>query len=126
MVAVAALGAILPSRAFRRRQPDSASVVVTKMLSALVVYQTNHGAFPSGNYAEVCRALFGVNPNKQKYFEAGPKGVNAAGEIVDFWGTPLRLDFSPHPHAPRVQSAGKNRVFEPMGKDSDDVYSWQE
>ena len=113
----------------RPQPPHSRSAtatLVSNLRNALKAYQIDYGAFPSGDYVQICRALFGDNPNKQKYFDTGQKGRNAAGEIVDYWGTPLRLDFSQHPHAPKVQSAGKNRAFEPMGKDSDDIYSWPE
>ncbi len=104
---------------------SGSATLVRNMRNALIAYSNDYNEFPGGDYAQVCRALFGENPQKQKYIETSTKGVNAVGEIVDQWGTPLRVNLSPHPHAPRVQSAGKNRVFEPSSEDSDDIYSWE-
>ena len=99
---------------------------VRNIRNALRAYHNDYDTYPSGDYAQICRSLFGDNRLKQKYFDIGPKGINEKGEIIDPWGTPYRIDFSPHPDAPRVQSAGKNRVFEPRSESSDDCYSWEE
>ncbi len=93
---------------------------------ALKAYQSEYGSYPIGDYRQICRALCGNNPKNIEFFERDPKHRNALGEIIDPWGTPFRIDLSPHPVEPRIQSAGKNRAFEPRTKDSDDFYGWQE
>ena len=93
---------------------------------ALKAYESEYGSYPQGSYPQICRTLLGDNPKKIHFFERDPKRVNAQSEIIDPWGTPYRIDLSPHPTAPRIQSAGKNRTFEPRTKESDDYYSWQE
>ena len=90
---------------------------------ALIAYRADFGAYPTGDYAQICRALWKDNPKKKKYVTLLKKDRNPAGEFVDAWSTPLRVNFSEHAQAPRVRSAGKNRVFEEGKSDSDDIFS---
>jgi len=68
------------------------------------------GAYPLGSNAEVARALKGNN-NKNVIILVGRKNeLNEKGEIVDPWGTPLRIYFSDN--GVLIRSAGPNRRFD--------------
>ena len=89
-------------------------------------YATEHdGAYPQGKPAEIARLLLGQsvgdqNPQKLDYIETEAHEINAAGELIDPWGTPYRILFTP---SARVYSCGPNRVDE-QGN-GDDITSWK-
>jgi hypothetical protein len=128
MIALIVVWVILANLQRRESSPrtTASATLVKNVAVALKTFQNDYGAFPSGDYSQICRALFGENPKQQTYFNREARSINASGEIVDEWGTPLRVDFAEHPQAPRIQSAGKNRIFEGRGNNSDDLYSWDE
>jgi hypothetical protein len=68
------------------------------------------GAYPVGNNAEVVKAMNGQNPKSVIILVGRKTEVNAKGEIVDPWGTPLRIYFSDS--GVLVRSAGPNRRFD--------------
>lgn len=68
------------------------------------------GAYPLGGNAEVVKALKGNNPKNAIIIVGRKNDVNEKGEIVDPWGTPLRIYFSDN--GVLIRSAGKNRRFD--------------
>jgi hypothetical protein len=74
-----------------------------------------------GNNAEVVQALQGKNP-KNVFIVVGRKMIiNTKGEIMDPWGTPLRIYFSGE--GVLVRSAGPNKRFDDSTVlNSDDYY----
>ena len=92
---------------------------VGELSLALDLYYTEHGAYPRGTTAEICRLLLGktVGDQNQKqlsYIDAKGSELNAASEFVDPWGTPYRIIIG---LPPRVYSCGPNKVDENGGGD---------
>ncbi len=89
-------------------------------------YATEHdGEYPHGTPAQIGSLLRGQsmgdqNPQKLDYIEAEAHEINAAGELIDPWGTPYRILFTP---SARVYSCGPNRLDE-QGN-GDDITSWK-
>jgi len=70
------------------------------------------GTYPTGGNLEVSKALQGAN-NKNVIIIVGSSkknSLNDKGEIVDPWGTPLRIYFSDN--GVLIRSAGPNRRFD--------------
>lgn len=94
--------------------------------AALLEYRRETGRFPEGGAGEIISALRGGNEAGKKHIDLAPEAVNEQGEMLDPWGTPLRIAFEPGSEVPRIHSAGPNRHFEDLSsKSSDDYYSWQ-
>jgi hypothetical protein len=62
---------------------------------------------------ELIRTLRGENPKGVVFFECEPEALNAKGELLDPWGTPFRITFTPESPVPRMHSAGKDGKFDP-------------
>ena len=94
--------------------------------AALLEYRRETGRFPEGGAGEIISALRGRDETEKHYINLAPEAVNEQGEMLDPWGTPLRIAFEPGSEVPRIHSAGPNRHFEDLSsKSSDDYYSWQ-
>ena len=94
--------------------------------AALLEYRRETGRFPEGGAGEIISALRGRNETAKKYIELAPEAMNAHGEMLDPWGTPLRITFEPGSDVERIHSAGPNLIFEDLtSKSSDDYFSWQ-
>jgi hypothetical protein len=93
--------------------------------SAVEIFMLEYGNYPTGSYADVCALLrgesrAGQNPKKLDYIEAAPGEMNAAGEFVDPWGSPYRIDTE---SKLRVYSIGPNKTDD-KGT-GDDLGDWQ-
>jgi hypothetical protein len=74
-------------------------------------YKDEYGSYPasSENYRLVS-ILRGENPRHIVFFEFNPtKDLNANGEAIDAWKTPLRITFLPVEIF--IESAGPDRLF---------------
>jgi hypothetical protein len=83
---------------------------VDNLFYALQQYKERVGGYPSGNNAEVAKALLGNNPKNMIILVGRKKDLNSKGEFVDPWGTPLRIYFSGD--SILVRSAGPNKRFD--------------
>lgn len=93
--------------------------------AALREYRRETGRFPEGGAGEIISALRGRNETEKKYIDLAPEAVNGHGEMLDPWGTPLRITFEPGSDVARIHSAGPNLIFEGQtSKFSDDYFSW--
>lgn len=54
----------------------------------LTTYGKNNGSHPTGENEEITAALLGKNPKHLAYLPANAPFVNAAGQLIDRWGTP--------------------------------------
>jgi hypothetical protein len=91
------------------------------MFEALQKYKENVGAYPIGSNAEIVKALKGRNAKNIIILMGRKTDLNDKGEIVDQWGTPLRIYFSDN--GILVRSAGPNRRFDDSTiVDSDDYF----
>src|SRR3954454_24398077 len=83
---------------------------VDNLFVALQQYKERIGAYPVGNNAEVAKALLGNNNKNLIILVGRKKDLNSKGEIVDPWGTPLRIYFSGE--GVLVRCAGPNKRFD--------------
>ncbi len=94
---------------------------VDNLFYALQQYKERIGGYPVGNNAEVAQSLLGKNPKNLIILVGRKKDLNSKGEIVDPWGTPLRIYFSGE--GVLVRSAGPNKRFDDSTVlNSDDYY----
>ncbi len=85
---------------------------VEDLFTALQKYKERVGTYPTGGNIEVSKALQGANSKNVIIIvgSARKNNVNEKGEIVDPWGTPLRIYFSDT--GVLIRSAGPNRRFD--------------
>jgi hypothetical protein len=85
---------------------------VEDLFTALQKYKERVGSYPTGGNLEVSKALQGANSKNVIVIvgSARKNNVNDKGEIVDPWGTPLRIYFSDT--GVLIRSAGPNRRFD--------------
>ena len=80
------------------------------LLMGLQQYKEFVGSYPSGNSADISKALFGQTEKKVLILAVRKSDLNSKGEILDPWGTPYQFYFSHN--AILIRSAGPNKVFE--------------
>jgi len=92
------------------------------LIMGIQQYHEFTGVYPSGNNAEVTKALLGQTGQKKVLILAVRRSdLNDKGEIVDPWGTPLMFYFSHNEVL--IRSAGPNRVWEDSSTaTADDLY----
>ena len=85
---------------------------VEDLFTALQKFKERVGSYPTGGNVEVSKALQGANSKNVIIIVGSSKknAVNEKGEIVDPWGTPLRIYFSDN--GVLIRSAGPNRRFD--------------
>ncbi len=77
------------------------------------------GNYPLGGNAEVAKALQGHNGKNVIILVGRKNELNEKGEMLDPWGTPLRVYFSDN--GVLIRSAGPNRRFDDStAMDADD------
>jgi len=94
---------------------------VDNLFYALQQYKERVGSYPVGNNAEIAKSLLGNNPKNLIILVGRQKDLNSKGEIVDPWGTPLRMYFAGE--GILIRSAGPNKRFDDStALISDDYY----
>jgi hypothetical protein len=83
---------------------------VENLFVGLQKFKEHVGAYPVGSNAEVVKSLNGQNLKKVIILVGRKTDLNEKGEIIDPWGTPLRIYFSDN--GVLVRSAGPNRRFD--------------
>jgi len=85
---------------------------VEDLFTALQKYKERVGSYPTGGNIEVSKALQGNNSKNVIVIVGSAKksNLNEKGEIIDPWGTPLRIYFSDT--GILIRSAGPNRRFD--------------
>jgi hypothetical protein len=93
-----------------------------RLIAALQRYKEFVKEYPRGDLAEIARSLSGQSETDRVLIMATSKNqLNARGEIVDPWGTPLQFYFADN--GVLIRSAGPNKVFEDNDiPGSDDLY----
>ncbi len=81
-------------------------------------YRSILGQNPVGSNAEIMKSMMGDNPKQAKLGPPAGQGINAAGELVDRWGTPYFFH-QMSATVMEIRSAGPDRVM----WTSDDVFS---
>ena len=93
---------------------------VDGLFEAFQQYKEHVGRYPEGSNAEIAKALFGKNPKNVIILVVKKKDLNPKGELVDPWGTPLKIYFSANEVL--IRSAGPNKFFEDSKADNGDDY----
>jgi len=84
---------------------------VDNLFEAFHQYKTHVGNYPTGNNSEIAKALLeGHNPKKIIIVAVRKAELNSKGEIVDPWGTPLKIYFANNEVL--IRSAGPNKQFD--------------
>jgi hypothetical protein len=84
-------------------------------------YREFTGTYPTGNNAQITKALLGQTEKKVLILAVRRSDLNDKGEIIDPWGTPLQFYFSHNEVL--IRSAGPNKVWEDSSSPSpDDLY----
>lgn len=74
-------------------------------------YKQEYGTYPElPENKTLIAVLTGENPRKIVFFEPNPKQLNEQKEILDMWGTPIRIALLPDT-PPSFVSAGKDKTF---------------
>lgn len=83
---------------------------IDNLFVGLQQYKEHVGSYPTGNNAQIVKALKGQNPKNVIILVGRKNEVNDKGEYVDPWGTPLRVYF--WGDGVLVRSAGPNKRFD--------------
>ena len=93
---------------------------IDNLFDALQRYKDKVGSYPVGNNAAIVQSLLGNNPKNLIILVGRKKDLNSKGEIVDPWGTPLRIYFAGE--GILVRSAGPNKRFDDSTVQNPDDY----
>lgn len=93
---------------------------VDSLFEAFHKYKEHVGRYPEGNSVEIVKALTGNNSKKVIIVAVKKENLNTKGEIVDPWGTPLKIYFADNEVL--IRSAGPNKTFEDSKADGGDDY----
>jgi len=111
-----AFGAVWAARAWNNLRVNARTEQfnnnVDDLFTALQKYKERVGSYPTGGNLEVSKALQGNNSKNVIVIVGSAKknNLNEKGEIIDPWGTPLRIYFSDT--GVLIRSAGPNRRFD--------------
>ena len=84
-------------------------------------YKEFVGSYPTGNNAQIAKALSGQTEKKVLILAVRRTDMNDKGEILDPWGTPLQFYFSHNEVL--IRSAGPNKAWEDSNvPTADDLY----
>jgi hypothetical protein len=84
---------------------------VDNLFDAFHQYRTHVGSYPTGTPVEIAKALLeGANPKKVIIIAVKKANLNPKGEIIDPWGTPLKIYFANNEVL--IRSAGPNKQFD--------------
>ena len=84
---------------------------VDQLFEAFHKYKQIVGKYPSGNNAQIAKSIReGDNEKRLMIMAVKDSQLNAKGEIIDPWGTPLKIYFAQNEVL--IRSAGPNKQFE--------------
>jgi hypothetical protein len=94
---------------------------VDNLFEAFHQYKQHVGRYPEGSNQEIAKALMeGNNPKKIIILAVKKAALNSKGEIVDPWGTPLKIYFAQNEVL--IRSAGPNKTYEDSKSVTNDDY----
>jgi len=94
---------------------------VDSLFEAFHKFKTIVGKYPTGSNADIAKSIReGNNEKKLMIMAVKDSQLNAKGEIVDPWGTPLKIYFAQNEVL--IRSAGPNRQFEDAKDLGDDYF----
>ncbi len=115
VILLAGIGAVWgwsAAKTWTKERPVRAfNAEVDNLFDAFHQYKTHVGSYPTGNSVEIAKALLeGQNPKKIIILAVKKADLNAKGEIIDPWGTPLKIYFANNEVL--IRSAGPNKQFD--------------
>ena len=97
------------------------SAEVDQLFEAFHKYKQIVGKYPQGSNTEIAKSVReGNNEKRLMILAVKDSQLNAKGEIVDPWGTPLKIYFAQNEVL--IRSAGPNRQFEDAKTLTDDYF----
>lgn len=102
----------LAFRKWQSQQNERAlSTEVDQLFEAFHKFKTIVGKYPQGSNSDIAKSIREGNNDKHLMIMAVKDSqLNAKGEIVDPWGTPLKIYFAQNEVL--IRSAGPNKQFE--------------
>ncbi len=126
VILLAGIGAVwgwsAASKWTRERPVRQFNAGIDSLFEAFHQYKNYVGRYPEGSNADIVKTLMeGNNPKKIIILAVKKTELNVKGEVIDPWGTPLKIYFSNNEVL--IRSAGPNRQFD-GGKDgvNDDYF----
>ena len=115
VVLLAGIGAVwgwTAAKTWSREKPvRQFNAEVDNLFEAFHQYKTHVGEYPKGTSTEITKALLeGNNPKRIIILAVKKAEVNSKGEIIDPWGTPLKIYFANNEVL--IRSAGPNKQFD--------------
>lgn len=86
------------------------TALINQVNAACVQYKVEYGALPPSENRRLAPILIGDNPRKIAFMEILPRHLNEKGEILDAWGTPLRITCRANDLVV-IESAGSDGLF---------------
>jgi hypothetical protein len=87
------------------------SAEVDQLFEAFHKYKSIIGQYPTGSNAQIAKSIReGDNSKHLMIMAVRDSQLNAKGEIIDPWGTPLKIYFAQNEVL--IRSAGPNKQFE--------------
>jgi len=87
-------------------------IVLSQVYAGILAYKKDYGSLPStSNNRGLIKILTGDNPQKNEYVYFNSWETNAAGEAIDGWDNPIRINLT-DPKNPTVRSAGRDRTWD--------------
>jgi len=125
LVLVGVVGVLWMAKAWTLRRADATlakfNADCDNLIMGIQQYREFVGSYPTGNNAEITKALLGQTEKKVLILAVRRSDVNDKGEIVDPWGTPFQFYFSHNEVL--IRSAGPNKVWEDSAVTTgDDLY----
>lgn len=125
VILLAGIGAVwgwtAASKWTRERPVRLFNAEVDNLFEAFHQYKQHVGSYPSGSNAEIAKSLLeGTNPKHIIILAVKKAELNAKGEIVDPWGTPLKIYFANNEVL--IRSAGPDKQFEDSKTTPNDDY----
>jgi Type II secretion system (T2SS), protein G len=125
LVVLSVVGVLWMAKGWTLRRADATlakfNADCDNLIMGIQQYREFVGSYPSGNNAEITKALLGQTEKKVLILAIRRSELNDKGEIVDPWGTPYQFYFSHNEVL--IRSAGPNKVWEDSAvATGDDLY----
>ena len=121
LVAGGVWGSLAVRKFYSEQQQRALGTEVDQLFEAFHKYKGIVGKYPSGSNADIAKAIReGNNEKRLMIMAVRDSQLNAKGEIVDPWGTPLKIYFAEREVL--IRSAGPNKQFEDTKEALSDDY----
>jgi hypothetical protein len=127
LILVGVVGVLLVAKGWtpstKRVDPKIAhfNEIADSLILGIQQYREFTGTYPTGNNAQIAKALMGQGEKKVLILAIRKAPINDKGEVLDPWGTPLAFYFGNNEVL--IRSAGPNKAWEDSAiATADDLY----